>query len=396
MGREETLFSALVSRTHFPPVNDEYSVSVDLHFPRNTQEISEVVPLELQGLDRNKCQGLSGFFLQDLDNVASLLDGTDLLTMCSSECSRLFENLLQKSVTTCSQAWISSASWSGPDSVKFRRKKEQIRKKCPLAWCRLNHAAPLKVEESHRGFLASLLSVTTLDSINVNGVFLADGYRRQELRQGHEADIIGIEVRIAIEKESTTGIETERARKMSTLLLHANSTGTLQRQGLRLTNDVNDEQAGGLFFQALDVTQSVDHIITSTAQHLSTPQPLSDGELFVSPFIKTAGSKSINITVIVAAVVAACVVFVVAFAIYVLCAKETFMNFILINCLWAKAPADLEAPAKPNSAKTKTSTTKSKISGNGVAMRMNLRPKPDTVKEFNGFVSWREEWQLRS
>ena len=25
---------------------------------------------------------------------------------------------------------------------------------------------------------------------------------------------------------------------------------------------------------------------------------------------------------------------------------------------------------------------------------MNFRPKPDTVKEFNGFVSWREEWQL--
>jgi hypothetical protein len=133
--------------------------------------------------------------------------------------------------------------------------------------------------------------------------------------------------------------------------------------------------------------------MTSTAQHLSTPQPLSDGELFVSPFIKTAGSKSINITVIVAAVVAACVVFVVVFA--VLCGKEIFMNFISINCLWSKAPADLEAPAKPapakpNSAKTKTSTTKSKISRNGVAMRMNFRPKPDTDKEFNGFVSWRE------
>jgi hypothetical protein len=40
---------------------------------------------------------------------------------------------------------------------------------------------PLQVEESHRGFLASLLSVTTLDSINVNSVLLADGYRRQEL-----------------------------------------------------------------------------------------------------------------------------------------------------------------------------------------------------------------------
>ena len=27
-------------------------------------------------------------------------------------------------------------------------------------------------------------------------------------------------------------------------------------------------------------------------------------------------------------------------------------------------------------------------------VRINFRPKPDTVKEFNGFVSWREEWQL--
>jgi hypothetical protein len=75
----------------------------------NVNEIEFVLPLELQDLDRNKCQGLSGFFLQHLFNGSSLLDGTDLLTMCSSECSGLFENLLQMSVTTCSQAWNSSA-----------------------------------------------------------------------------------------------------------------------------------------------------------------------------------------------------------------------------------------------------------------------------------------------
>ena len=80
---------------------------------------------------------------------------------------------------------------------------------------------PLKKEESHRGFLASLLTITILDNINVNCVFLADGYRRQELRRGNGADIIGIEVRIAIEKEPTTGIEKERGRKMISLLRRA-------------------------------------------------------------------------------------------------------------------------------------------------------------------------------
>jgi hypothetical protein len=56
MEREETLISALVSTTHSPSVNDEYQgLSVDLHFPRNTQEISGVVVLPVQIRFKGPC-----------------------------------------------------------------------------------------------------------------------------------------------------------------------------------------------------------------------------------------------------------------------------------------------------------------------------------------------------